>query len=662
MDGDFVDEDENVNNEDDGEDDGEDDSGDDVEDGGDDDTEDGTDEIAENKTTGHAHSHPQKTDKYDLSRIDLNHVDNHESSHVPQSALCQKLVFEELELNDRQKFALHKIIQGENVFITGVSGTGKSEMIHTIARVLRGMGDKVAITSANLVGAISINGQTIQSFCGLKKLDDTWENIKKEVQFKYVQTIWNSINVLIIDDINMMSPYDFRKILYTAQTTRSAKNPIQWVLLGDFLGLPPPGTNPHKDNGGEKEDLEFCFQLPEWSKLIHTTVYLTDNFVQSKHDPEFQTIVENIRTGASNQVKWIAKFQQRQDQPFDASTPFTKLYPKYDAVNAENEVNFKRLSTPEYKFTSQKGYQIGNQVCPLHVPKSRRHLDKDVLQVVEKLSLNEHKRTRLLNFLQKHAVVDPVLTLKKGAVVILMANLNYKHGLVRGAQGVITGFIFTDKNVPRYPVVRFATCECVVKSYMWSVDYSEGTKLWYSQIPLKLGWAYSIHRLRGMVFDRVELSMKDMFEFGQVYDVLSKLKSLSGINFTTISWSAIKAHPLSVEYYEKNMETWTDEFLKWKRSGKPVEYTNYSAKDNIPQTAFHMDALSNLRETQQQKHASHTNTQSNPSAHTTAHTHGAGCEDHCMDEDVSVSSSKRRKTIIDDDENEDMEESDSRAE
>lgn len=653
MDDDFVDEDEDVNDED----------GADVENvvEGDDCGEDDVDaeyEIADNT---HTQSY-QPDDKYDLSRIDLNHFDTPDSIRVPQSALCQKLVFEELELNDRQKFALYKIIQGENVFITGVSGTGKSEMIHTIARVLRGMGDKVAITSANLVGAISINGQTIQSFCGLKKLDDTWENIKKEVQFKYVQTIWNSVNVLIIDDINMMSPYDFRKILYTAQTTRSSKNPIQWVLLGDFLGLPPSGTHPHKDNGGEKEDFEFCFQLPEWPKLIHTTVYLTNNFVQSMHDPEFQTIVENIRTGASNQVKWIAKFQQRQDQPFDASTPFTKLYPKYDAVNAENEVNFKRLSTPEYKFTSQKGYQIGNQVCPLHVPKSRRHLDKDVLQVVEKLSLNEHKRTRLLNFLQKHAVVDPVLTLKKGAVVILMANLNYKHGLVRGAQGVITGFVFTDKNVPRYPVVRFATCECVVKSYMWSVDYSENTKLWYSQIPLKLGWAYSIHRLRGMVFDRVELSMKDMFEFGQVYDVLSKLKSLSGINFTTISWSAIKAHPLSVEYYEKNMETWTDEFLKWKRSGKPVEYTTYSAKDNIPQTAFHMDALSNLRETQQQKPILHTNTQSNPSAHT----HGAGCEDHCMDEDVSVSSSKRRKTITndddDDDENEDMEESDSRAE
>jgi ABC-type oligopeptide transport system ATPase subunit len=600
-------------------------------------------------------NHNANQDKYDLSQINLNHSNASGSDDAIRSSLCQKLIYEEQELNDKQRFALYKIINGENVFITGMSGTGKSEMTHTIARVLRGMGDKVAVTSANLVGAISIGGQTIQSFCGLKKLDDTWENIKKEVQFKYVQTIWNSINAIIIDDINMMSPYDLRKLLYVAQATRSSKNPIQWILLGDFLGLPPSGINPLKE-GEEKNELEFCFQLPEWSKLIHTTIYLTDNYVQLKHDPEFHAIVENIRTGASNQVKWIAKFQQRQDQPFDSDVPFTKLYPKYDAVCAENEVNFKRLSTPEYKFKAQKGYQIGNQVCPLHVPKSRRHLDKDVLQVVEKLSLNEHKRTRLLNFLQKHAVVDSILTLKKGAVVILMANLNYKYGLVKGAQGVITGFVFNDKNIPRYPIVRFNQCECVVKSFMWTVDYSEGTKLWYSQIPLKLGWAYSIHRMRGMVFDRVEMSMKDMFEFGQVYDVLSKLKSLNGINFTTISWSAIKAHPASVEFYEKNVEAWTDEFVKWVRLGKPVKYANYSVKDNIPQTAFHMDALSNLRETQQQEQSKKTLVQKQ-------------CDDHCDDdhehqvadqisEQVSTPLSKRRK-IITDDEGDDMEESES---
>lgn len=519
---------------------------------------------------------------------------SHESLE-PVSALrstVEKTCYDEIELNDQQKYALDKIAHGENVFITGGSGTGKSEMIKAIVRKLRSMGDKVAVTSANLNGSISIGGQTIQSFCGIKKLDDTWENIKKEVQMNYIQLIWNSINVLIIDDISMFSPYDFRKILFVAQNARTVKTPIQWVLIGDFLNLPPNGIKPYQEK--EKDELEFCFQLPEWNKLVHTTVILTHD-VRHNTDIEFRDILDNIRMGASNQVKWVARIQERLDCPFEASQPFTKLYPKYESVNAENEQNLKKLKGVEYKFHAQKGYQIGNEVCPLYVPKSRKHLDKDVLKVVERLSINEYKRTRLLNFLQKHAVVEQTLILKVGAVVILMANINHKYGLIRGAQGIVTGFVFTPNKVPRYPIVRFDRCECVVKSYMWTVDYSEGTKMWYAQIPLKLGWAYSIHRMRCMTFDRVEINMRDMFDYGQVYDVLSKIKTLKGINFTNINWSSIKAHPLCVEFYDSQHDTWVDGFNKWKKQGKTCEIVKFLAEEHIPKAAFHMDKLNNIR-------------------------------------------------------------------
>lgn len=517
------------------------------------------------------------------------------TSLQPISALRSvtgKACYDEVALNDRQTYALDKIAHGENVFITGGSGTGKSEMIKVIVRKLRSMGDKVAVTSANLNGAISIGGQTIQSFCGIKKLDDTWENIKKEVQMNYIQSIWNGIHVLVIDDISMMSPYDFRKILYVAQNARTVKTPIQWVLMGDFLNLPPNGIKPYQEK--EKDELEFCFQLPEWAKLIHTTVVLTDD-ARHATDVEFRSILDNIRMGASNQVKWVARIQERLDCPFDVSQPFTKLYPKYESVNAENEQSLKKLKGMEYKFQAQKGYQIGNEVCPLHVPKSRQHLDKDVLKVVERLSINEYKRTRLLSFLQKHAVVESTLVMKVGAAVILMANLNHKYGLIRGAQGVVTGFVFTPNNVPRYPIVRFDRCECVVKSYMWTVDYSEGTKMWYAQIPLKLGWAFSIHRMRGMTFDRVEINMRDMFDYGQVYDVFSKIKTLKGINFTNINWSSIKAHPLCVEFYDSQHDAWEDGFAKWKKQGKTCEVVQFSAEEHIPKAALHMDKLDNIR-------------------------------------------------------------------
>lgn len=594
------------------------------------------------------HVPPPPPKKVDLSQL------RPVSENVAVSCLRppEKICFDETELNDQQRCALDRIARGENVFITGGSGTGKSDMIGAIVRKLRSLGDKVAVTSANLNGAISIGGQTIQSFCGLKKLDDTWENIKKEVQLKYIQNIWNSINVLIIDDISMLSPYDFRKILYVSQNARTNKTPIQWVLLGDFLSLPPGGIKPYQEK--EKDEMEFCFQLPEWSKLIHSTVALEED-KRHREDKEFGSILENIRMGASNQVKWVAKFQDRLDKPFDPSTPSTKLYAKNDFVNAENEQNLKKLKGEEYKFYAQKGYQIGNEVCPLHVPKSRQHLDKEVLKVVEKLSINEHKRTRLLNFLQKHSIVESTLVLKTGAVVILMANLNYKYGLVKGAQGVITGFVYTDKNVPRYPIVRFDQCECVVRSYMWTVDYTEGTKMWYAQIPLKLGWAYSLHRMRGMTFGRIEVNMKDMFDYGQVYDVLSKVKTLSGINFTNISWSAIKAHPQCVEFYDTNQQEWKDWFEKWKKQGKKCDIVGFSVAEHIPKAAFHMDPLSGIndraRSKPQQPQPNQSNMEVEPNeseedyGHGHEHSHSHSEE---SDDDQAQESPRKRKGMVDD--------------
>lgn len=523
------------------------------------------------------------------------HRSHRYSSNTIPAQPRQTVCYEEMKLNDKQKYALDRIVKGENVFITGSSGTGKSEMIGVIVRKLRSMNDKVVITSANLNGAIGIGGQTIQSFCGIKKLDDDWTNIKKETQLGYIKSIWNSVNVVIIDDISMLDPYEFRKILFISQNARTAKSPIQWILLGDFLTLLPHGVKPTQVR--EKDEMEFCFQLPEWPKLIHRTVMFTENMRHRMDDNEekiFYDMLEDIRVGASNQVKWAAKIQQRLDQPFDKGIPFTKLYPKYESVNAENEQSLKKLSTPPVVFKAQKGYQIGNEVCPLHVPKSRQHLDKDVLKVVERLSINEYKRTKLLNYLQKHAVVEPTLTLKIGAFVILMANLNYKFGLIKGTQGVVVGFTDT---YPKYPIVRFKQCECAIRSYMWTVDYSENTKMWYAQIPLKLGWAYSIHRMRGMTFSHVELSMRDMFDYGQIYDVLSKIKTLQGINFTTINWSSIKAHPLCVTYYDENQSMWNTQYTDWvrKEKVKNCDVVQYNVEKSIPKAAFHMDKLDNIR-------------------------------------------------------------------
>ena len=108
---------------------------------------------------------------------------------------------------------------------------------------------------------------------------------------------------------------------------------------------------------------------------------------------------------------------------------------------------------------------------------------------------------------------------------MLVKNLNVGGGLVNGARGMVEKFS-TGGN----PVVRFldgATVE--IKREKWSVKGGPGVTLSRSQIPLKLAWAFSIHKSQGMTLDSVEVSLSRVFECGQAYVALSRAKSINSL-------------------------------------------------------------------------------------------------------------------------------------
>lgn len=502
------------------------------------------------------------TDEIDLKQ-DPTYV-----SQMPQNIVHQEL---EVSLTNEQAYALDQIKQGNNVFITGMSGTGKSFMIPVIVRELEKLGDFVAITSACRQGAMNINGQTIQFFSGLDKLDDDWEIIKKKVLTKTIQNIWTSIDAIILDDVNFLSPDHFKKLVFISQNT-GRKKTLQWIVLGDFLGLAPSSLSSKRssnDNSGvsdgDETAISFCFQLDFWSKFFHKTIYLTRNFRQEM-DAEYNKLVEDIRKGGIDRMVWAASFNQRMDQPHDLTKdgPVTKLFTKYESVCSTNEDNYRRLRGKEFQYISQKGYQIGNKVYPLYVPKTLENLYKDVIQIIQSLSVNDFKKKKLIKFLEQNSLVEHTVRLKKGATVILMVHLNHQFGLVRGAQGVVTGFT---ESTPHFPVVSFSKCKCVVKPYMWSVHFTKETKMWYSQIPLRLGWAHSVHKLRGMTLENTVISMSELSEHAQCYEVFSKITSLNKINLLSVSLSVIRAHDECIQFYNsENTIKWIEDFHKWQVS------------------------------------------------------------------------------------------------
>jgi len=137
------------------------------------------------------------------------------------------------------------------------------------------------------------------------------------------------------------------------------------------------------------------------------------------------------------------------------------------------------------------------------------------------------------------------LRLKVDAQVILTKN-QPTLGLVNGSRGVVQGF--RDGR----PVVRFDTGQSVhVGKERFTVGSSSASLL-RIQVPLKLGWALTVHKAQGMTLSRAELQVDDAFEAGQAYVALSRLTSLGGLWMRGggLSRSNTSAHSDVLRYYE----------------------------------------------------------------------------------------------------------------
>ncbi|KDR07846.1 ATP-dependent DNA helicase PIF1 [Zootermopsis nevadensis] len=143
--------------------------------------------------------------------------------------------------------------------------------------------------------------------------------------------------------------------------------------------------------------------------------------------------------------------------------------------------------------------------------------------------------------------VPSSLELKVGAQVMLMKNMNVADGLVNGARGVITSF--DDKGLP---VVRFCSKrEVALKPERWVVKTGGGALLSRKQVPLRLAWAFSIHKAQGLTLDCVEMSLANVFEAGQAYVALSRAKGLDTLRILDFNPKHVWANPDVLDFYEK---------------------------------------------------------------------------------------------------------------
>ena len=127
---------------------------------------------------------------------------------------------------------------------------------------------------------------------------------------------------------------------------------------------------------------------------------------------------------------------------------------------------------------------------------------------------------------------------------MLLCNLDLENKLANGSRGIIINFI------EDLPLVKFLNGqERIIDYYKWELE-EDKKKTTIEQIPLKLAYAISIHKSQGCSLDFVKLDLSNVFEYGQSYVALSRVKKLSGLSIKNVDLDRIVANPIALEYYE----------------------------------------------------------------------------------------------------------------
>lgn len=148
-------------------------------------------------------------------------------------------------------------------------------------------------------------------------------------------------------------------------------------------------------------------------------------------------------------------------------------------------------------------------------------------------------RASLIEGLKKGCLSPEVLQLKLNAVVMCTKN-NSQKGYVNGTLGVVVGF----ESGTKYPIIETKKGERItIEPVDWVVEEDGKQKAHITQVPLRLAWAITIHKSQGMSLDAAVIDLANVFEYGQGYVALSRVKSLDGLHLLGWNRQAFQVHP-----------------------------------------------------------------------------------------------------------------------
>jgi ATP-dependent DNA helicase PIF1 len=437
-----------------------------------------------------------------------------------------------MEFSREQQYAFDRFIIGENLFVTGPGGSGKSFLIQKMVDSLKERGIQYQVCALTGCAAVllGVGAKTLHSWTGMGLAMGQKEDIVKKIVYNKKTTgSIKKTKVLIVDEVSMLSLKLFEAInsaLKVIKKNQAVFGGIQVIFTGDFFQLPPVGN-----------DEQFSFCSNQWLE-----VFKWENHIELKHifrqeDDIYKRILNQVRRGELDEES-TAILRGCVGRSYSGNIIPTKLFAVRSKADFVNMRQYEKLEGEERRFETQLRYDLKTYV------ESGKAID--LASIIKCEGLSQAERTNEIEILINQSNRGTNTQLKVGARVMCLHNISVEDGICNGSQGTVVEFTANG-----FPVVLFSNNVQMVIEPVWAQS-DEYPCIGIGQIPLCLAWAMTIHKIQGATLTMAEMDLGlSVFEYGQTYVALSRIKNMQGLYLSAFQPKKIKANPLVREFYDQ---------------------------------------------------------------------------------------------------------------
>lgn len=401
-----------------------------------------------------------------------------------------------------QEKAMEMLQREGNIFLTGAAGTGKSYLLDQYLQ--RKPTDEFPIVASTGAAAVIVGGRTFHSFFGLGILEGgIAATVDRALRSRRLVLRLQRACCVIIDEISMLSGTTLLAADRVARRARHCDKPwggLRIIAVGDFAQLPP--VTP----GNEQKDWAFLHSV--WQESAFQPALLST--VMRTQDTEFLDVLNFIRGGIVNDH--VRAFLEDHTGGITEETDAPRLYPHRAKADAFNDRRLAALPEREHAFiTKYEGSDRAIEALPKSLP------------------------------------IPGVLRIKVGALVMLRKNdMSFERRYVNGSLGHVRAITEGSLHIG---LISGDSIEVGIEKFSClDGDGNEVLGAW--NFPVTLAWATTIHKAQGATMDRMIVDLAALWEPGQAYVALSRVRSGAGVFVERWSPSSIRAEPLVTQLYD----------------------------------------------------------------------------------------------------------------